>query len=65
MFPKSRESAIEKISEQLGGLQGKIKERVEDLERRIRLLSEIRESHEGLIKDPCGYGSCRNSVKIH
>ncbi|QUO21388.1 hypothetical protein KFE18_12525 [Clostridiaceae bacterium Marseille-Q4143] len=49
MFPKSRESAIEKISEQLGAYR-EIKERVEDLERRIRLLSEIRESHEGLIK---------------
>ena len=49
MFPKSRESAIEKISEQLGAYR-EIKERVEDLERRIRLLSEIRESHEGLTK---------------
>lgn len=49
MFPKSQESAIEKISDQLGAYR-EIKERVEDLEHRITLLDEIRESHTALQK---------------
>lgn len=47
MFPRSQESAIEKISEQLGAYR-EIKERVEDLEKRITLLDSIQASHEAL-----------------
>jgi uncharacterized protein YPO0396 len=47
MFPRSQESTIEKISDQLGAYR-EIKERVEDLEHRIELLDEIRENHEQL-----------------
>lgn len=47
MFPRSQESAIEKISDQLGAYR-EIKERVEDLEHRIALLDQIRNSHEEL-----------------
>lgn len=49
MFPRSEESAIAKISEQLGAYR-EIKERIEDLEHRITLLSGIHESHVNLQK---------------
>lgn len=49
MFPKSQESAIGKISDQLGAYR-EIKERVEDLEHRIAMLDEIHESHAALQK---------------
>lgn len=49
MFPKSQEGAIEKISDQLGAYR-EIKEKVEDLERRITMLDEIHESHIALQK---------------
>ena len=49
MFPKSQESAIEKISDQLGAYR-EIKERVEDLEKRIQILDEIRVHHIELQK---------------
>lgn len=48
MFPRSEESAIEKISDQLGSYR-EIKERVEDLEHRIALLDGIHESHTALM----------------
>lgn len=44
MFPKSQESAIEKISDQLGAYR-EIKERIEDLEKRIGMLDEIHGHH--------------------
>ena len=49
MFPRSEESAIGKISEQLGAYR-EIKEKIEDLEHRITLLSDIHESHVNLQK---------------
>lgn len=49
MFPKSQESAIEKLSDQLGAYR-EIKERVEDLEKRIRMLDEIHIHHADLQK---------------
>ena len=48
MFPRSQESAIEKISEQLGAYR-EIKEKVEDLEERIHMLDTIHESHTALV----------------
>lgn len=48
MFPKSEGQAIEKISEQLGAFRD-IKERVEDLEKRIGFLSAIKEAHDELV----------------
>ena len=41
MFPRSKEDTVSTISEQLGAYR-EIKERVEDLEHRIEILSEIR-----------------------
>lgn len=41
MFPKSRENTVAAISEQLGAYR-EIRERVEDLEKRIAMLDEIR-----------------------
>lgn len=40
MFPKSKENTVSTISEQLGAYR-EIKERVDDLERRIELLGEV------------------------
>ena len=40
MFPKSKEGTVSVISEQLGAYR-EIKERVEDLEKRIGMLEEI------------------------
>ncbi len=47
MFPKSREDTVSTISEQLGAYR-EIKERVEDLETRIRMLDGIREDNKTL-----------------
>lgn len=44
MFPKSKGDTAEKISEQLGAYRD-ISEKIEDLEKRIALLSKIREKH--------------------
>ena len=49
MFPKSKEGTVSVISEQLGAYR-EIKERVEDLENRIRMLEEIREHNLNLIQ---------------
>ncbi|MDO4261713.1 MAG: SbcC/MukB-like Walker B domain-containing protein [Eubacteriales bacterium] len=49
MFPKSQESAIGKISDQLGAYR-EIRERIEDLEQRIGLLDRIGESHGALLR---------------
>lgn len=49
MFPRSEESAIGKISSQLGAYR-EIKEKIEDLEHRITLLDGIHESHMNLQK---------------
>lgn len=57
MFPKSQESAIEKISDQLGAYR-EIKERVEDLGHRIGILDEIHESHVELQK------TCADIVRV-
>lgn len=48
MFPKSESRAIEKISEQLGDYR-EIKEQVEDLEKRIGFLTQIREAYQKLV----------------
>ncbi|MEG1947660.1 MAG: SbcC/MukB-like Walker B domain-containing protein [Lachnospiraceae bacterium] len=45
MFPKSTENTIEKISEQLGAYRD-IKEKVDDLEKRISILNEIQEKNK-------------------
>ena len=47
MFPKSKEDTVSAISRQLGAYR-EIKERVDDLERRIAILSEIREENQKL-----------------
>lgn len=47
MFPKSKEDTVSAISRQLGAYR-EIKERVDDLERRIAILSEIREENRKL-----------------
>ncbi|MDD3339067.1 MAG: SbcC/MukB-like Walker B domain-containing protein [Lachnospiraceae bacterium] len=44
MFPKSTEGTIEKISEQLGAYRD-IKERIDDIEKRIGMLDEVHERH--------------------
>lgn len=44
MFPKSSEDTVEKISEQLGAYRD-IRAEIEDLEKRIYLLTEVREKH--------------------
>lgn len=47
MFPKSRENTVAVISEQLGAYR-EIRERVEDLEKRIGMLDEIHAADQGL-----------------
>lgn len=47
MFPKSTEHTIEKISAQLGSYRD-IKERIDDLERRIGLLGEVQTKNRAL-----------------
>jgi hypothetical protein len=47
MFPKSKEDTVSTISEQLGAYR-EIKERVDDLEQRIHLLTDIYESNRRL-----------------
>ena len=49
MFPRSKEDTVSTISEQLGAYR-EIKERVEDLEHRIEILSEIRTHNLKLLK---------------
>lgn len=49
MFPKSSADTIEKISEQLGAYRD-IKEKIEDLRKRIGLLSEVKEAGEELVR---------------
>lgn len=48
MFPKSTADTIEKISEQLGAYRD-IKEKIEDLKKRIDLLTEVKESGKQLL----------------
>lgn len=47
MFPKSRENTVAVISEQLGAYR-EIRERVEDLEKRIEMLEAVREADREL-----------------
>lgn len=47
MFPKSKENTVTTISEQLGAYR-EIKERVDDLEHRIELLSKIQDCNRSL-----------------
>ncbi len=49
MFPKSKEDTVSAISRQLGAYR-EIKERVDDLERRIEILTGIREENRKLIQ---------------
>ena len=49
MFPKSSADTIADISEQLGAYRD-IKEKVEDLHRRIEMLSEVKQSGDGLVR---------------
>lgn len=49
MFPRSREDTVETISEQLGAYR-EIRERVEDLEQRISMLSQIQERDRELTR---------------
>lgn len=48
MFPQSKEGTIEKISDQLGAYR-EIKERIEDLEKRIEMLDEIKRENQQLV----------------
>lgn len=49
MFPRSKEDTVSTISDQLGAYR-EIKERVDDLERRIGLLDAVHEAHGNLTK---------------
>lgn len=49
MFPKSKEDTVSTISRQLGAYR-EIKERVDDLENRIEILSEVQEENRKLIQ---------------
>ena len=49
MFPKSKEDTVSAISEQLGAYR-EIKERVDDLERRISILSDVQEKDLNLTR---------------
>lgn len=49
MFPKSKEDTVSTISEQLGAYR-EIKERVDDLEHRIRILDEVSEHNRRLVQ---------------
>lgn len=49
MFPKSKEDTVATISDQLGAYR-EIKERVEDLEQRIKMLDEISQHNLALQK---------------
>ncbi|MDQ9822327.1 hypothetical protein RFZ44_02935, partial [Acinetobacter sp. 163] len=49
MFPKSESGTIETISEQLDAYR-QIKEKIEDMRRRIELLTEVKTAGEELVK---------------
>lgn len=49
MFPKSKEDTVSTISEQLGAYR-EIKERVEDLERRIEILDDVADHNRKLVQ---------------
>ncbi len=64
MFPKSDSGTIETISEQLDAYR-QIREKIEDMRKRIELLKEIKESGTGTGEYPKRYCHGRDNDQVH